>query len=556
MLYDKIIAVKLSSEMISVMKNKHRKIKNKKTISYIILAVMCGMIVGTVIFLFKTAATAAISLSLSAYSFVRSEPVYFPLLVLCAALLGLLASFILKYAPEGKGGGIPTAISVLRGLINFSWIKSIFSMFTSAMLTYLCAVPLGNEGPSVQIGTAVGRGCIRLFSKKQEAWDRYLMTGGACAGFAAATGAPLTGILFAFEEAQRRFSPIIFTASAITAVCASAQMKLLCELTGQSYSLFGFELSEILPLTYLWVAAVIGLVCGICSELITKAYTSVRLIVTQKLRKLPFSLKMMLVFVIVAIFGFASPSLIGSGHDIVDALIEGQGVWYLLALYFLVRCTLMLFATNTGVTGGVFVPTLAFGAIIGALCARLLTVLQLMPEQYYRIAVVIGIASILASLSKTPIMAIAFSLEALGAVSNILCVIVGVAVAHLYVELRGILPFTDVIIEAKTEDAHRGKEAVVVNTNMTVAEGAFAVHHEIRDLLLPPSCVVLALHKNPAIPEHDRIGICAGDKIDVHYISYNVEETERVLESYVGKQSTDVMIDVHAGSENDSVPEL
>ncbi len=542
-------------------KNTETSYKNKKHsplahVPYLLLSLFCGAVVGALIFVFKITASAVISLSGEVYSFVRGEPAYLPLLVAGAAFLGLAASFILRYAPDGRGGGIPTAISVLRGLITFSWVKSLFSMFTSAMLTYLCAVPLGNEGPSVQMGTAVGRGCVRIFGKNHEAWDRYIMTGGACAGFAAATGAPLTGVFFAFEEAHRRFSPMIFTVSAITAVSSSAVMKLLCDITGTSYSIFGFELTQTMPLQYIWVAFAVGVVCGVCAMLFSKAYKAVRELLNGKLAKLPFWAKMTLVFAIVSLLGFFSADFVGSGHSLVDELIEGHGIWYLLMLFFLVRALLLLFANNIGVTGGLFVPTLAFGAIIGALIAKPLVAVHILPEQYYGIVVIIGITAILASLSRTPIMAIAFSLEALGAVSNILPVILGVTVAHLVVEGFEIAPFTDVVIEGKLEDAHKGREPIVVDTRLTVAEGAFVIDKEIRDILWPPSCVILSVHKNPDIKVRDGASIYAGDELDVHYRSYDPAETERVLESYVGKQSEDHLTDIHRGDENDSVPEL
>ncbi|MBO5126537.1 MAG: chloride channel protein, partial [Clostridia bacterium] len=157
---------------------------------------IAGAGTGVLIFLFKLCAGAVIDLSGDLYASVRETPAFLPLLIGGAALLGLAASVILRKIPDCRGGGIPTAIAIVKGLIPFHWVKSIVFVFTSAMLTYLCGVPLGNEGPSVQMGTAVGRGIVR----KYPAWNRYIMTGGACAGFAAATGSPLTGILFAFEE--------------------------------------------------------------------------------------------------------------------------------------------------------------------------------------------------------------------------------------------------------------------------------------------------------------------------------------------------------------------
>ena len=115
----------------------------------------------------------------------------------------------------------------------------------------------------------------------------------------------------------------------------------------------------------------------------------------------------------------------------------------------IVRGALLLFANNVGVTGGLFVPTLAFGALSGALAAKLLVSFGLMPEQYYSVCVIIGIASGLAAFAHTPRMAIAVSLEALGAADNILPIIIGVTVAYLFVEKFARAPFTDLVIEAK-----------------------------------------------------------------------------------------------------------
>ena len=35
------------------------------------------------------------------------------------------------------------------------------------MGSFLFGVPLGNEGPAVQMGTAIGKGSVSVFAKKQ-----------------------------------------------------------------------------------------------------------------------------------------------------------------------------------------------------------------------------------------------------------------------------------------------------------------------------------------------------------------------------------------------------
>ena len=536
--------------------NKIKKYIKLEHIPYLVSSIICGALVGALIFVFKFLASSVISLSEHSYSFVRENPIYLPALIIIAAILGLLASFILRVAPEGRGGGIPTAISVLRGLVKFSWVKSLFSMFTSAMLTYLGAVPLGNEGPSVQMGTAVGRGCVRLFARNNPAWDRYFMTGGACAGFAAATGAPLTGIFFAFEEAHKKFSPIVFSVSAVSAVSACTSMKLLCELTSTPYTLFYFSEVSKLPVSYLPVAIIVGIACGGCAVLLSKAYILVRKILSTKLARISFTLRMVIIFSLVAVFGFVSADFVGSGHHVVDELMLGRGVWYFLVICLFIRAVLLLFANNIGVTGGLFVPTLAFGALSGALVGKALVFFNLLPSSYYSVTVIIGIASVLAAFSHTPIMAIAFSLEALGAVDNILPVIIGVTVAYVFVERFAASPFTDLVIEAKVEDSHKGKESVVVDIELSVKADSFIIGKEIRDILWPPMCLITSVKKNPEIRHREGGFVYEGDCLSVHFISYDTNRTMRILESYVGTQENLDASVIHRSDDYNSVPEI
>ena len=201
-----------------------------------------GVSTGVIIFLFKLAVSRVVPFSAQLYSAARESIAYLPLLVLGAAALALLSASILKLAPDCKGGGIPTSITLLRGLSDFSWIKSILLLFPSAIITYLGGVPLGTEGPAVQMGTAAGRGTVRIFAKKHLAWDRYIMTSGASAGFAAATGAPLTGMIFAFEEAHGRLNSMLFMSSAVSALVSTAVIRFLCPLAGISPVLFHLDI--------------------------------------------------------------------------------------------------------------------------------------------------------------------------------------------------------------------------------------------------------------------------------------------------------------------------
>ena len=92
-------------------------------------------------------------------------------------------------------------------------------------------------------------------------------------------------------------------------------------------------------------------------------------------------------FLLVAVAGFFVPSSLGTGHGLIEELLSGAGLWKSLILLLILRMVLLLLANNVGITGGLFVPSLAFGAILGALCGKALIFANLLPEEYYAIPV-------------------------------------------------------------------------------------------------------------------------------------------------------------------------
>ncbi len=555
--YNAIINGNIITKQRSMISMKNKRINYIQNILMpcLIFSVMTGILTGIIIFLFKFASGFAVSLSGDIYGFVRENAIYLPILLMGVALLGLVSTLSVKHLGNCKGGGIPTAIALLRGLIEFRWLRNIVTVFVSALLSFLGGIPLGTEGPSVQMGTAVGRGTVRLFANKHAAWDRYIMTGGACTGFAAATGAPLTGIFFAFEEAHRRFSPMIFMSAASAVISGSATMNILCDLTNTDSAFFHFTINSALPIKYLWSALVVGLVCGFCAVAFTKLYRIIGNFIRERLSRLPIYVKIPTVFVLTATIGYFLSEALGSGHSLVDMMIEGQGIWYMSLICLAVRAILLITANNVGITGGLFVPTLAFGAIVGSLCGNGMITLGLLPEEYYITMVVIGIASFLSASSRTPISAVIFAVEALSGLSNILPIALGVALSYFIIEVIGVTAFTDTVVESKVESEHKGKMPQLIDAHFTVTSDAFVVGKEIRDILWPPTCVVTSVRKNPASVSHGSL-IGEGDILHLHYRAYDPEDTFKKLEALIGDQPDDAKAEAHTVNQSHQVPEI
>ncbi len=520
------------------------------------LASAIGVLTGGVIVLFRLAATAVIGLSERIYAFVRADVRFLPLLILGAAALGLFSALVLKLARDARGGGIPTAVAAIRGLVPLKWVQGLFALFFTSLMTFLGGVPLGNEGPSVLMGASIGKGTAVGAGEKHRAWERYCMTGGASAGFALATGAPICGVLFALEEAHRRFSVSLLVFSSISVFVGTLTQEALFRIFGLSLHGFGFSPLPAFPLRYLFLPLIIGILCGFCSVLFTKWYSFFKKIQKRGTFRIRFIPKLIIIFALTALLGFFSEDFIGSGHSLIEKLLSGEGLWYTLLSALLVRAALMVAANGEGVSGGIFVPTLALGALIAALLGRGACALGIAPAAFSSLYIAIGMAAFLAASARTPMTALVFAVEVLAGVQNVLPIGIAVTAAFMVVEFSGKVSFADTIIESKAHAAHEGRVPLIINAYVTVQENSFAAGKELRDLLLPPTCAVLSIEmKNPAATLHSAAEISVGDVLHLHYRTHNAKESIRSLEAIFGKQPKNEKDRIHFGSDSHVVPD-
>ena len=503
----------------------------------LLFSTLTGIFTGALIFSFNLISTEVIHYSSEIYHFVRENPIYIPLLLLGVTVLGLLAGLMLKLFPSARGGSLPVAVAHLRGHIAFKWIPNIVFVYISSMITYLVGVPLGNEAPCVQMGAAVGKGTVGLSGKKHRAWSRYVMTGGACAGFAVTTGAPLSGIFFALEEAHRRFTPMVIMVATMSTTAAIFTSKWLCDLFDVELTIISATLEHTLRMQDIWAVVLVALICALFAAIFSKTYDKVRHVVQKVSTRVHFIVRLEFVFLLVAVCGLISGNFINDGHNLLHEMLHHEHVWSFLLLYLFVRSVLVIFSNSVGATGGLFVPTLVFGAMIGSICAQILIALGALPAEYAPVMIVIGMVAYKGASMRTPITAIIFACEVLSGLNNLPFVILAVAVAYLTVELLGAEPVMEFVYEARLEQEHEGKTREVHDISMTVQPGAFVIGKETRDVFWPPECTVMAVHHMAGYRSHGGIaGMHVGDVLDLHFATYDMESTMIMLTDLVGEQ--------------------
>ena len=499
-----------------------------------------GILTATLVAFYKWCAKYVIAFSMNGYAFLKENPYW--LMAVIPALFGIayLLYWSYKKWPAVRGGGIPTSIGFLRGLITFKWLRNIIGVFLFSLTSFLVGVPLGNEGPSVQMGTAVGKAVLAPIGKKQKAWGRYAMTGGACVGFSAATGAPISGVMFAVEEAHERISPMILLIATVSVIFGRITTEILSPMLGVSVMLFPQISLVAMQLKDVWIPVVVGVVSGLFAVLFLNYYRVIKDFSQKTLRKVKSVYKIFVIFLITLAMGLLSTSFISTGHAFVEELLHTRVAWYILIAILLVRATLTLFANTNGITGGIFLPTLAIGASVAALLAEVLVGVCGLGAEYYSLILVFGIIACIAGMMKMPITAIVFAVEALSCYNNVLYVIIVVTAAFVVTELFGAHSINESVLESRVEEYNEGKSHRVVEAFVCVQDGAFAVGKQIRDIFWPANLFVLSVKKNPdaeaEVDEHGGKVLHAGDTLHVRYLTYDEAVTKEDICAIVGEQ--------------------
>lgn len=508
-----------------------------------VFGTITGILTAVVVLFYKFCAKHVIAFSETAYRVCREQPIVIPTVIVGLFAFSFLLAIIYKKIPNIRGGGIPTSIGILRGIITFKWLRNIIGTFVLSLTSFLIGVPLGNEGPSVQIGTALGRGSVFPFAKNHRAWDRYAMTGGACAGFTVATGAPISGIMFAVEEAHQRISPMIIIVSATAVMFACVTTELLAPLIGVSISLFPAMNLISLEIKDIWMPVVIGLAVGLFAVLFLNYYRIIHDFFNKTLAKIPHAYKIFFVFLLTFLLGLYSFSFVSTGHELILSLIEGKTAIYMLILLLFARSTLTLSANSNKITGGIFLPILALGTILASILGETVETLFGLEHEYYVVLLMLGITACISGMMKMPLTAIFFSVETLSCYNNILYVIVVSAVAFVITEIFGAKSINDTVVDTFVEENNRDKTIKVFDTFVNVQKGSFAVGKQIRDIFWPANLFVLSLQhdetRGAEVDEHGGKAIREGDVLHVRYSTYDEPQTKAELTAIVGEQDYD-----------------
>src|SRR5512135_1258891 len=198
-------------------------------------------------------------------------------LIPVAGSLGI-GYLLYRYFPDARGSGVPQTKAALFAREGRITLRTVLGKFFCTSATLASGIPLGREGPSVQVGAGIASVLGRLLGLRPEQVKKLIPVG-AAAAIAAAFNTPLAAVLFALEEIVGDLhAPVLGSV-----VLASATSWCVLRLLLGNSPLFKVPQYQLVHPAEFAVYAVLGVAGG----LVSVAFTKLLLVMRERFLRFP-----------------------------------------------------------------------------------------------------------------------------------------------------------------------------------------------------------------------------------------------------------------------------
>jgi chloride channel protein, CIC family len=322
---------------------------------------------------------------------------------------GLILIFVSRAA---AGSGVPQVIVAYWRDFGFIPGKVVIAKFFAGVLSIGGGCSLGREGPTVHLAGALASSIAGWFGVAKQ-YRRPALLCGAAAGLAGAFNTPLSAIAFVLEQISEDLNHRSFLAQVLIASATASFVSRA--LSGENPAFTIPAISHISGTPYLLVIPLAGLAAlvGVGFQKVTLVWRDQ----IKRIKRVPFFLKPAVgalinwALGIAVFFGIAKIGVFGLGYGDLGTMLNGRIPGSEAAILLLAKLAATTAVYAWGGVGGIFSPTLFFGAatglIFGDLCGPVLNL-----DPCDRIALsVAGMSACFAAVVRAPITSILIVFE-------------------------------------------------------------------------------------------------------------------------------------------------
>src|SRR6202521_4611311 len=168
-------------------------LKQREDQVFLVLTLLIGALVGAVLVAFIL-----LTERFGTHLYPSADAPWRRLLIPVLGSLGM-GYLLYRYFPDARGSGVPQTKAALFARDGRITLSTVLGKFFCTATTLASGIPLGREGPSVQVGGGIASVLGRYLGLSSER-VKALIPVGASAAIAAAFNTPLAAVVFSLEE--------------------------------------------------------------------------------------------------------------------------------------------------------------------------------------------------------------------------------------------------------------------------------------------------------------------------------------------------------------------
>src|SRR6202790_828341 len=330
-------------------------LKQREDQVFLVLTLLIGALVGAVVVAFIL-----LTERFGTHLYPSADAPWRRLLVPMLGSLGM-GYLLYRYFPDARGSGVPQTKAALYARGGRISLGTVFGKFFCTCATLASGIPLGREGPAVQVGAGIASVLGRKLGLRPEK-VKALVPVGAAAAIAAAFNTPLAAVLLFFGEVGGDMHALVLGSVVLASATSWAILRLLLG----NDPLFQVPQYQLVHPGELGIYAILGVAGGFVSVAFTK------LLLWMRARFLRFPRKTVWFQPVaggltVGVMGWFVPQLLGVGYKHVGEALNGNMALKVMILLLVLKFFAVVASYASGNAGGIFGPSLFLGAMLGGI---------------------------------------------------------------------------------------------------------------------------------------------------------------------------------------------
>jgi len=240
-------------------------------------------------------------------------------------------------------------------------------------------------------------------------------------------------------------------------------------------------------------------------------------------------------FIIAGILGLILPQVLGGSHELIDSMVNYSLSLNLLLLILVIKFMFTMVSYGSGAPGGIFLPLLVIGALIGSIYGNVLSDTINFNPVYIKNLIILAMAGYFTAVVRAPITGIILITEMTGSFSHLLSIGIVSIVAYTTADILRSKPIYESLLERminKGNSKFKGNSKTKVLIETAVCMGSLLEEKMIKELKWPSDCLLVSIKRgeHEIIPKGDT-QIFAGDYL---IILANEDKASEIREKLTG----------------------